>query len=106
MAPIESISMLVSNLEEAKAAADQNSHHLRGILIVREPEAAGGELVRAYFARKGLEINIAVELSSHEAIKVAMEGLVGKKVGIARQRKSKWIPNPSMEINTSGCHFL
>jgi hypothetical protein len=105
MAPIESISMLVSNLRKQKRPPPKT--HLRGILIVREPEAAGGELVRAYFARKGLEINIAVELSSHEAIKVAMaEGLVGKKVGIARQRKSKWIPNPSMEINTSGCHFL
>lgn len=45
-------------------------------LVLREPEAAGGELVRSYFARKGLSINIAMELSSHEAIKVAVaEGL-------------------------------
>jgi DNA-binding transcriptional LysR family regulator len=41
-------------------------------LVVREPEAAGGELLRSYFAKKGLDIKIAMELSSHEAIKVAV----------------------------------
>jgi DNA-binding transcriptional LysR family regulator len=45
-------------------------------LILREPETAGGALIRSYFARKNLDINIAMELSSHESIKVAVaEGL-------------------------------
>ncbi len=57
-------------------------------LILREPEAAGGELVRSYFARKGLKINIAMELSSHEAIKVA----VAEGFGIAIIAK-RWLAN-------------
>jgi DNA-binding transcriptional LysR family regulator len=57
-------------------------------LILREPEAAGGELVRSYFARKGLKINIAMELSSHEAIKVA----VAEGFGIAIIAK-RWVAN-------------
>ncbi len=57
-------------------------------LIVREPEAAGGELVRTYFAQKGLDINIAMELSSHEAIKVAVAEGFGLAI-IAR----RWLNN-------------
>ena len=57
-------------------------------LILREPEAAGGELVRSYFARKGLKINVAMELSSHEAIKVA----VAEGFGIAIVAK-RWLAN-------------
>jgi DNA-binding transcriptional LysR family regulator len=57
-------------------------------LILREPEAAGGELVRSYFARKGLKINVAMELSSHEAIKVA----VAEGFGIAIIAK-RWLAN-------------
>lgn len=57
-------------------------------LIMREPEAAGGELVRSYFAHKGLAINIAMELSSHEAIKVAVAEGFGIAV-IAR----RWLAN-------------
>ncbi|HEX9446196.1 MAG TPA: LysR family transcriptional regulator [Candidatus Binatia bacterium] len=44
--------------------------------VLREPESAGGEIVRKYFSEHGLAINVAMELSSHEAIKVAVaEGL-------------------------------
>jgi LysR family transcriptional regulator, low CO2-responsive transcriptional regulator len=57
-------------------------------LILREPDAAGGELVRSYFARKGLKINIAMELSSHEAIKVA----VAEGFGITIIAK-RWLAN-------------
>ncbi|HWX77664.1 MAG TPA: LysR family transcriptional regulator [Candidatus Acidoferrales bacterium] len=57
-------------------------------LILREPEAAGGELVRSYFARKGLKINAAMELSSHEAIKVA----VAEGFGIAIIAR-RWLAN-------------
>jgi DNA-binding transcriptional LysR family regulator len=57
-------------------------------LILREPEAAGGELVRSYFARKGLKINVAMELSSHEAIKVA----VAEGFGIAIVAR-RWLAN-------------
>jgi DNA-binding transcriptional LysR family regulator len=57
-------------------------------LILREPEAAGGELVRSYFARRGLKINAAMELSSHEAIKVA----VAEGFGIAIIAR-RWLAN-------------
>jgi DNA-binding transcriptional LysR family regulator len=57
-------------------------------LILREPEAAGGELVRSYFARRKLKINIAMELSSHEAIKVA----VAEGFGITIIAK-RWLAN-------------
>ncbi|MGH7823570.1 MAG: LysR substrate-binding domain-containing protein [Candidatus Binatia bacterium] len=57
-------------------------------LILREPESAGGELVRLYFARKKLPIKIAMELSSHEAIKVAVAEGFGITV-IAR----RWLAN-------------
>ena len=56
--------------------------------ILREPESTGRELVRSYFARKGLNINIAMELSSHEAIKVAVAEGFGLAV-IAR----RWLAN-------------
>jgi len=45
-------------------------------------------LVRSYFARKGLEINAAMELSSHEAIKVA----VAEGFGIAIIAR-RWLAN-------------
>jgi LysR family transcriptional regulator, low CO2-responsive transcriptional regulator len=56
--------------------------------ILREPESAGRELVRSYFARKGLNINVAMELSSHEAIKVAVAEGFGLAI-IAR----RWLAN-------------
>jgi DNA-binding transcriptional LysR family regulator len=56
--------------------------------ILREPESAGRELVRSYFTRKGLNINVAMELSSHEAIKVAVAEGFGLAV-IAR----RWLAN-------------
>ncbi|MGH7834806.1 MAG: LysR family transcriptional regulator [Candidatus Binatia bacterium] len=44
--------------------------------VLREPESTGTELVRSYFSKKGLAIKVAMELASHEAIKVAVaEGL-------------------------------
>jgi DNA-binding transcriptional LysR family regulator len=45
---------------------------LKEPLILREPEAAGGEAVRAFFAEKGLKVRHGMELSNHEAIKVAV----------------------------------
>lgn len=56
--------------------------------VLREPESAGGELVRAYFSKRGLAINVAMELSSHEAIKVAVAEGLGV-TGIAR----RWLAN-------------
>jgi DNA-binding transcriptional LysR family regulator len=67
---------------------------VRHPLILREPESAGGELIRSYFARKGLNINIAMELSSHEAIKVA----VAEGFGIAIIAK-RWLAN-ELALNT------
>ena len=61
---------------------------VREPFILREPESAGGELVRLYFAQKGLPINVAMELSSHEAIKVAVAEGFGISV-IAR----RWLAN-------------
>lgn len=49
---------------------------VREPFVLREPESAGGELVRGYFSKKDMTIKVAMELSSHEAIKVAVaEGL-------------------------------
>jgi DNA-binding transcriptional LysR family regulator len=56
--------------------------------ILREQESAGRELVRSYFARKGLTINVSMQLSSHEAIKVAVAEGFGLAV-IAR----RWLAN-------------
>ena len=44
--------------------------------------------MRSYFARKGLNINVAMELSSHEAIKVAVAEGFGLAI-IAR----RWLAN-------------
>jgi|ERR1043166_1038 DNA-binding transcriptional LysR family regulator len=61
---------------------------VREPLILREVESAGGELVRSYFARKRLPINIAMELSSHEAIRVSVAEGFGVTI-IAR----RWLEN-------------
>jgi LysR family transcriptional regulator, low CO2-responsive transcriptional regulator len=57
-------------------------------LILREPESTGGDLVRSYFARKRMPMNIAMELSSHEAIRVAVAEGFGVTI-IAR----RWLDN-------------
>jgi DNA-binding transcriptional LysR family regulator len=57
-------------------------------MVLREPESAGGELVRSYLMRKKLPVNVAMELSSHEAIRVAVAEGFGVTV-IAR----RWLEN-------------
>ncbi|HEX9446110.1 MAG TPA: LysR family transcriptional regulator [Candidatus Binatia bacterium] len=53
---------------------------LKEPLILREPEAAGGEVVRAFFAQRGLKVRKGMELSNHEAIKVAVAQGLGVTV--------------------------
>ena len=61
---------------------------VREPLVLREPESAGGELVRSYLSHKKLPANVAMELSSHEAIRVAVAEGFGLTV-IAR----RWLEN-------------
>jgi DNA-binding transcriptional LysR family regulator len=61
---------------------------VREPLVLRERESAGGELVRAYLNHKKLPANVAMELSSHEAIRVAVAEGFGLTV-IAR----RWLEN-------------
>jgi DNA-binding transcriptional LysR family regulator len=56
--------------------------------VLREPESTGADLVRSYFSTRGLSINVAMELASHEAIKVAVAEGLGV-TGIAR----RWLAN-------------
>lgn len=56
--------------------------------ILREPQSSGGELVRRYFAKRKLSLNVAIELSSHESIKVA----VAEGLGIAAVAR-RWLIN-------------
>jgi DNA-binding transcriptional LysR family regulator len=56
--------------------------------ILREPQSSGGELVRRYFAKRRLSLNVAIELSSHESIKVA----VAEGLGIAAVAR-RWLNN-------------
>ncbi len=56
--------------------------------VLREPESTGAELVRSYFSTRGLSITVAMELASHEAIKVAVAEGLGV-TGIAR----RWLAN-------------
>src|SRR5689334_3745658 len=39
--------------------------------VMREPDSSGTDLVRRFFRDRGLEIKLAMEVSSHESIKVA-----------------------------------
>jgi len=56
--------------------------------VLREPESTGGELVRGFFAKRGIAINVAMEVSSHESIKIAVaEGLGITAVG------RRWLAN-------------
>jgi DNA-binding transcriptional LysR family regulator len=50
---------------------------LKAPLILREVESAGGEMVRAFFAQRGLKITSSMEFSNHEAIKIAVSQGLG-----------------------------
>jgi LysR family transcriptional regulator, low CO2-responsive transcriptional regulator len=56
--------------------------------VLREPESAGTELVRRFFNDRHLDIKLAMEVSSHEAIKVA----VAEGLGISAIAR-RWIDN-------------
>ena len=56
--------------------------------VLREPESSGTELVRRFFNDRRLDIKVAMEVSSHESIKIAVaEGLGISAVG------RRWIDN-------------
>ncbi len=56
--------------------------------VLREPESSGAELVRRFFKDRGFDIQVAMEVSSHESIKVAVaEGLGISAIG------RRWIDN-------------
>jgi DNA-binding transcriptional LysR family regulator len=50
---------------------------IKAPLILREVESAGGEMVRAFFAQRGLKITSSMEFSNHEAIKIAVSQGLG-----------------------------
>ena len=56
--------------------------------VMREPESSGTELVRQFFKDRGFEIKLAMEVSGHESLKVAVaEGLGVTAIG------RRWIDN-------------
>jgi DNA-binding transcriptional LysR family regulator len=56
--------------------------------VMREPDSSGTDLVRHFFKDHGLEIKLAMEVSGHESIKVAVaEGLGITAIG------RRWIEN-------------
>jgi DNA-binding transcriptional LysR family regulator len=56
--------------------------------VLREPESSGTELVRRFFNDRRLDIKVAMEVSSHESIKIAVaEGLGISAIG------RRWIDN-------------
>ncbi|HKA32560.1 MAG TPA: LysR substrate-binding domain-containing protein, partial [Candidatus Binatia bacterium] len=56
--------------------------------VLREPESSGTELVRRFFKNRRLDIKVAMEVSSHESIKIAVaEGLGITAIG------RRWIDN-------------
>jgi LysR family transcriptional regulator, low CO2-responsive transcriptional regulator len=58
------------------------------LFVLREPESSGTELVRDFFKDRGIDIKVAMEVSSHESIKVAVaEGFGITAIG------RRWIDN-------------
>jgi DNA-binding transcriptional LysR family regulator len=56
--------------------------------VMREPDSSGTDIVRRFFKDRGFEIKLAMEVSSHESIKVAVsEGLGITVIG------RRWIDN-------------
>jgi len=56
--------------------------------VMREPQSSGTEIVRQFFKDRGFEIKLAMEVSGHESLKVAVaEGLGVSAIG------RRWIDN-------------
>jgi LysR family transcriptional regulator, low CO2-responsive transcriptional regulator len=56
--------------------------------VMREPDSSGTDLVRHFFKERGFDIKLAMEVSSHESIKVA----VAEGLGITALGR-RWIDN-------------